>query len=105
MEIEEPAPPADDAGSSASTSAFLSADKPGVPELSVPRSPCPAAEEAAVVLVQASAGTEMARQGGSGLNGKSEGLGVGGGGSARRQVSGDVFFVRRPGGKRFVNVT
>ena len=88
VEIEEPAAtPPNGTGSSIPTQAFLSsADKAGVPELSIPRSPCPAAEAAAVVSVPAPAETGTARQGGAGLNGESDAYGVGGGGSARRQV-------------------
>lgn len=88
MEIEEPAATTDDTGSSTPTQAFLSsADKAGVPELSIPRSPCPAAEAAAVVSVPAPAKIGTASQGGAGLNGESDARGVGGGGPpARRQV-------------------
>lgn len=97
VEIEEPVDPADGTGSSSSTSAprqaFLSsADRAGVPELSIPRSPCPAEEAAAVVSVSApaSADVETARQGvGVRLNGESDGRGAVGGGPARRQVSDD----------------
>lgn len=96
VEIEEPAGTTDDAGRSTPTQAFLSsADKAGVPELSIPRSPCPAEAAAAVVLVPACASAEMetAKKGGAGLNGESDvhGHGVGGGRAVRRQVSDDAL--------------
>ena len=87
VEIEEPPPAAaaaddDDAGASGPTQAFLSsADKAGVPELSIPRSPRPAADAAAVASVPASASAA--------LNGESGARGLERGRTARRQVSDD----------------
>lgn len=98
MEIEEPAAPADDAGGStrirtrAPTQPFLSsANKAGVPELSIPRSPYPVAEAAAVALAAVPPSTDIgtATHGGAGLNGEWYVRGVEGDGSARRQVSDD----------------
>eukprot|EP00903_Cladosiphon_okamuranus_P006580 g6428.t1 len=88
VEIEEPPATTNDAGGSPPVQAFLSsADKTGVPELSIPRS---AKEAAAMVSVPASASAEigLARKGEAGLDGESDvhGHGVGGGRAARRQV-------------------